>query len=329
MPEIQPYPTSAGVEAAIKDAAKKAAVADPSLDTNERIRLEYFNRFLSRIFSEGDASEWVLKGGTGMLARVPSGRPTRDVDLYRKGHTLDESLDDLRRLAAIDLGDHFVFQYIGHERSIGGEEQPSTEGYAVSFDILIGGRSKNILNVDLSTGVGITATVATIEPANGLQLPRLVNHDYRLYPAVNQIADKVCATMQSFHDRPSSREKDLVDLVVLAVTHDVEGNALRIAIATEARLRQMETFSQIVIPTTGDAGMRTWPRRFPTARTSPPSNSLLPSSRASSTQPSAPPPTARRGRTSTSTGAKTHHPSPLILSRASAACRRTVRAAKA
>jgi hypothetical protein len=67
--EIEPYPTAAGVEAAIKDAAKKAAAADPSLDTNERIRLEYFNRFLSRIFSEGAESEWPPKGGTGMLAR--------------------------------------------------------------------------------------------------------------------------------------------------------------------------------------------------------------------------------------------------------------------
>lgn len=255
MHEIQPYPTSAGVEAAIKEAAKKAAAADSSLDTNERIRLEYFNRFLSRIFSEGDDSEWVLKGGTGMLARVPSGRPTRDVDLYRKGYTLDEALDDLRRLAAIDLGDHFVFQYIGRETSIGGEEQPYTEGYAVSFDILIGGRSKNILHVDLSIGVGITAPIAMVEPANALRLPRLVNHDYRLYPAVDQIADKVCATMQSFHDRPSSREKDLVDLVVLAVTHDGEGSALRIAIATEARLRQMEAFSHIDIP-------ESWGRRY-------------------------------------------------------------------
>ena len=255
MDEIQPYPTSAGVEAAIKDAAKKAAAADSSLDTNERIRLEYFNRFLSRIFSEGDDSEWVLKGGTGMLARVPSGRPTRDVDLYRKAYTLDEALDDLRHLAAIDLGDHFVFQYIGREKSIGGEEQPYTEGYAVSFDILIGGRSKNTLNVDLSIGVGITAPIATVEPTNALRLPRLVNHGYRLYPAVDQIADKVCATMQSFHDRRSSREKDLVDLVVLAVTHDGEGSALRIAIATEARLRQMEGFSHIDIP-------ESWGRRY-------------------------------------------------------------------
>lgn len=255
MDEIQPYPTSAGVEAAIKEAAKKAAAADSSLDTNERIRLEYFNRFLSRIFSEGDDSEWVLKGGTGMLARVPSGRPTRDVDLYRKGYTLDEALDDLRRLAAIDLGDHFVFQYIGRETSIGGEEQPYTEGYAVSFDILIGGRSKNILNVDLSIGAGLTAPVTITEPANALDLPRLARHEYRVYPVVDQIADKVCATMQTYRDRPSSREKDLVDLVVLAVTQNVDGTALGLAISTEASRRLMEPFDHFVVPSN-------WGRRY-------------------------------------------------------------------
>ena len=51
MPE--PYRTPAGVEAAIKDAAKMAAASDPSLDVNSRIQLEYFNRFLSRVFSAG------------------------------------------------------------------------------------------------------------------------------------------------------------------------------------------------------------------------------------------------------------------------------------
>ena len=44
------YPTPGGVENAIKDAAKKAAAADSSLDVNKRIQLEYFNRFLSRVF---------------------------------------------------------------------------------------------------------------------------------------------------------------------------------------------------------------------------------------------------------------------------------------
>lgn len=126
MADIEPYPTAAGVEAAIKDAAKKAATADPSLNVNERIRLEHFNRFLSRVFSEGAESEWLLKGGTGMLARVPSARTTLDIDLYRHGFTLDQALADLRRLAITDLGDHFRFEDAGHEKSIGGEEQPDT-----------------------------------------------------------------------------------------------------------------------------------------------------------------------------------------------------------
>ncbi|WP_375430757.1 hypothetical protein [uncultured Friedmanniella sp.] len=97
------YPTAAGVEAAIKDAARKASAAGPSLNVNQRISLEYFHRFLSRVFSGGDDSEWILKGRMGILARVPSTRTTRDIDLYRQQHTLAQALDDLIRLAAIDL----------------------------------------------------------------------------------------------------------------------------------------------------------------------------------------------------------------------------------
>lgn len=248
MADVEPYATAAGVEAAIKDAAKKAAAADPSLNTNERIRLEYFNRFLSRVFSEGTNSEWLLKGGTGMLARVPSTRTTLDIDLYRDGFTLGQALADLRRLAEVDLSDHFRFVYTGHETSIGGDEQPYTDGYRVAFDVYIGTKKKSTLYVDLAIGAGLTAPVSIVEPASALCLPRLVSNDYRLYPVVDQIADKVCATMKTYGDRPSSREKDLVDLVVLAVTQDVDGTALGSAISTEARRRQMEPFEHFVVP---------------------------------------------------------------------------------
>jgi hypothetical protein len=195
--ELEPYPSAAGVEAAIKDAARKAAAADPSLPVNERIRLEYFNRFLSRVFSEDDGSEWLLKGGTGMLARVPSTRTTLDIDLFHNGFTLDQALADLQRLAELDLGDHFRFVYRRHETSIGGEEQPYTDGYRVAFDVYIGAKRKFVLNVDLAIGAGLTASVTRMEPVNALNLPRLVHSEYRLYPVVDQIADKVCATMMT------------------------------------------------------------------------------------------------------------------------------------
>jgi len=33
-------------------------------------------------------SEWVLKGGTGMLARIPDSRATKDIDLFATGASL-------------------------------------------------------------------------------------------------------------------------------------------------------------------------------------------------------------------------------------------------
>lgn len=248
MGEPEPYATAKGVEDAIKQAARRAAAADASLTTGERIRLEHFNRLLSRVFADGDGSEWLLKGGTGMLARLPSTRATLDIDLYRSGSGLDAAVEDLRRLADRDLGDHFRFVYIGHRAILAGDEQPYAEGYRVEFDTYIGAQKKSRIGVDLSTGAGLTAEPTVMAPASALDLPRLVAFDYRLYPVVDQIADKVCATMQSYGDRPSSREKDLIDLVVVAVTHDIDGAPLSIAIATEVRRRHMDPFDRFVVP---------------------------------------------------------------------------------
>lgn len=179
---MEPYATTAGVGAAIKDVARRTTATDPCLTVNERIRLEYCCRFLSRVFSEGSDSEWLLKGGTAMLARVPSTRSTVDIDLHRDGFSHDQALDDLRRLAAVDLGDRFRFVYTGHVNSTGGEEQPYTDGYRVAFDVYIGAQKKSGINVDLAIGAGLTTPVSTMQPPSGLALPRFVSHEHRLYP---------------------------------------------------------------------------------------------------------------------------------------------------
>ncbi len=259
----EPYPTPRGVEAAIKDAAKNAAEADPSLDTNKRIQLEYFNRFLSRIFSDGEDSEWVLKGGAGILARIPSTRSTRDIDLYRQGFSLDQALEDLRRLASIDLGDHFRFEYVGHDVAIAADTQPYAEGYRASFTVFIGVSKKGSVQVDLAIGTGVTDEVSAALPATALDLPRLVSRPYRLYPVVDQIADKVCATLADYGGRPSSREKDLVDIVTLATTQDIDGTALSLAVDTERHRRRMAPFGGFIVPSTWGAGYEKQSRSVP------------------------------------------------------------------
>lgn len=302
----EPYPTPGGVENAIKDAAKKAAATDLALDVNRRIHLEYFNRFLSRVFSEGENSEWILKGGTGIRARIPSTRATRDIDLYRKGFALSEALDDLIRLARIDLGDHFRFEYAGHADSIGADAQPYTEGYQVKFSTYIGVSTKGTLQVDLAVGAAMTGEVVSIRPATALNLPRLVNNSYRLYPVVDQIADKVCATMTEYNGKASSREKDLVDLLVFTTTQKIDGTALRTAITTEARRRKMTPFNHFSVPAAWGRATPSSASPCPTAPITAPSNPLPNSSPCSSTPPYRVTPTARPGPPTLSPGCETH-----------------------
>ncbi len=58
-----------------------------------------------------------------------------------------------------------------------------------------------------------------------LELPGLATPPIRLYPVVDHIADKLCATQATYgtnNDLPSSRVRDLVDLVVFARSQDVD-----------------------------------------------------------------------------------------------------------
>lgn len=154
MTEAHHYPTARSVEQAIKDAARRASAADDSLSTSERIQMEPRNRFLSRIFSEGKESDWVLKGGTAMLARLPSSRMTVDIDLLRRGITAQQAVADLRRLAEIDLGEHFSFIYSNYASITGGDAQPYADGYKVKFDVFTGTKKMSPIAVDVVVGVG-------------------------------------------------------------------------------------------------------------------------------------------------------------------------------
>ncbi|WP_425564546.1 nucleotidyl transferase AbiEii/AbiGii toxin family protein [Nostocoides vanveenii] len=90
-----------------------------------------------------------------------------------------------------------------------------------------------------------------VEPANRLYPRRpLTTHPYRLYPMVDQIADKVCATMETNYPdrRRRSRVKDLVDLVVFAHTQRVDLDVLRVAIHAKRRMSGIAAFGHLDIP---------------------------------------------------------------------------------
>lgn len=244
------YGTPKALEQAIKAAAKNAVAAGRKSSVGDLMRQAYYDRFLCRIFTPDAVARFVLKGGTGMLARIPDARATRDVDLMREGdaENLEEALESLKMLASKDLDDWLEFNFAGKESILGGGQQEQVSGYEVRFDVLLGGRIKDRLSVDLSVTKTLAGPADTLEPESRLILSKpLIAHPYRLYPLTAQVADKVCATMTLYGGQPSSRAKDIVDLVIIANTQPVERRSLSNAIDFTRRSRGLE-FTALLVP---------------------------------------------------------------------------------
>lgn len=86
-------------------------------DTGERYRQALRDRFLCRVFSDPE-NRFILKGGSGMLARVPNARATRDADFAtRRNESPDEIVNALDELLAADMGDFCHFELTRREES--------------------------------------------------------------------------------------------------------------------------------------------------------------------------------------------------------------------
>lgn len=266
MGEEPAYSDWRSLELAIKDAAKKKAKQDgtgiSAATVDAQIRQARYDRFLSRVFADGDASEWLLKGGLSMLARVPRSRTTKDVDLAAQHVTdLDEAERALSALVAVDLGDHLTFRLVRSLPTGAGDNQPGVQTRRFVYACLDIDHDTQVdtVTVDVVVGPAPVGAPEVVEPANRLHLRRsLVTHPYRLFPVADQIADKVCATMSTAYagGKRSSRVKDLVDLVVLAHSQTVDLAELRAAIATKQTISDMAPFDHFDIP-------EEWGRTYP------------------------------------------------------------------
>ncbi|MFD3400763.1 nucleotidyl transferase AbiEii/AbiGii toxin family protein [Kribbella sp. NPDC058693] len=253
MDDKQPYGDWPSLSRAIKEAAKKAVAMGAATDVDSLIRQAYFDRFLTRVFAAGGDSDWLLKGGVSMLARVPRTRATKDVDLASPAADLDEAENALKLCVDVDMGDHVTFRLSARRPTGLGDNQPGVATRRLLFTCYDAetGRRIGDVPVDLVVGPAPVGRPETVEPANRLKLGRpLVTRPYRLYPVVDQVADKVCATMATNYPggKGSSRVKDLVDLVVITRTQQMDLRELGLAIDTKRRLSGLEPFERFRIP---------------------------------------------------------------------------------
>lgn len=232
----QKYTSPVGMWSAAK--AKAISQAKQTGRPVDRILQEFVMRCLLARIAHHEPHDWVVKGGTAMLMRIPNARATRDIDLYARESSLEFAIEALRTALRTDLGDFFRFDIASVQPIQGGKVQSNVAGAAISINVHHGVKEHSSIAIDLVTGSLMTAV-----PDNHTPPPLLAGvgvQTVRLYPVVDHIADKVCATQANYNGVRSGRQRDLVDVILFALTHRVDGAALQKAIRMEWAHRSLQ-----------------------------------------------------------------------------------------
>jgi len=184
-----------------------------------------YDRLLERLYLVDDG--WVVKGATALLARRIGVRATIDVDVYRE-RARDVAEAELREAASHDIGDWFRFE-LGASRAVA-----TDAAVRIPVTAYVGATTWASFHVDLvGSDMRMTGQPEDVPPLARVLMPDVEQHGYRAYPLVDHTADKISAVVQRYsgQDLPSTRFKDLVDLVAIiteaSVTADLQLTALR------------------------------------------------------------------------------------------------------
>ncbi|MGC5266709.1 nucleotidyl transferase AbiEii/AbiGii toxin family protein [Streptomyces cyaneofuscatus] len=257
------YTTPAAFYGALKHKAQLLARSE-GLPVADVLSSYFFSRLVARVFhAQPDA--WIVKGGHALLMRyAAAARLSQDIDIQRSTTGgISEAVADLLKAAAHDLDDYMSFtptRTSMHENGAAGAKQV--------FRVHMGTHEVGVVKVDVVAGHAPSATpdVRRITPLIDLAWPA----DWpeaRLYPIVNHLADKVCAMYERHKESPSSRYRDLADILLISQRENVDGRYAQLALRTEARRRRLTGAPgvELVLPSTFQPPGPAWPDRYPAA----------------------------------------------------------------
>ena len=236
------YPTPQSFDRALKKACAKAEG-----DSGERYRMMLRDRFLCRVFSTENPL-LILKGGSNLLARIPDARYTRDLDFGTQERlSAEKVMEEIGVLVSRDLGDWCRFELTKMEEAL--DENGYSRLLKLRYATFIGEEEKDPVLIDLSLDCETTLPPERISPANRVEVPGIAVADYLTYPLPDQLADKLCAIMELQPGGwPSSRMKDLVDVVSYATSETFKLDELSFAIECECRRRGMPVPERFAAP---------------------------------------------------------------------------------
>jgi len=210
----------------------------------ELLESYYHRRLLARVFHT-DGENWVLKGGQALLVRWPKARYSTDVDLLRTDTetTIDDAVTALIAAVAADLDDQLRYDH--HDTS---PERPASR--KVRFKVMFGLRQLSVVSVDVVVaGVRPLGEVVVEQLAAPFAVESGAWPAVRMWPLEDHVADKIAAMYERHGARlgPSTRFKDLVDLVLIAHRATMDGPVTHATLHAEV-LRRHAAGTHLVLP---------------------------------------------------------------------------------
>lgn len=235
------YQSPQAFRQALTDRLREAAKAGPWTLPQLQRQIGY-DRLLERLYLVDDG--WVVKGATALLARGIGVRATIDVDIYRE-RAREVAEAELREAASRDIGDWFRFE-LGPGRAVA-----SDAAVRISVTAYVGTAVWASFQIDLvGSDMRMTGQPDAVPPLARVLMPDVEQHGYRAYPLVDHVADKISAIVQRYsgQDRPSTRFKDLVDLVAIVTEVSVVADLQIAALGSEAERRDMPLPAAFDVP---------------------------------------------------------------------------------
>ena len=242
---ITRFKTSADFRKSLESRLK--TMATEKGENLQRLRRKVaFDRLLARLFSS-EKHNFFLKGGYAMELRLKTARTTKDIDLTSLKRIKGEDnllsimiLEELRTLAQQDLGDFFVYR-IG-EAQLGLDNAPYG-GARYPITALLDGKVFVRFQLDVGADAVVTRT-ETMRGADWLGFCGIPSPIFAMISVEQQFAEKLHAYTLPRFERPNTRVKDLVDMVLLVKMRSMDFEVLKEALKLVFKVRQTHPLPQ-------------------------------------------------------------------------------------
>lgn len=229
---MKTYATATVFRRALEDRLASLSKAG-GVDLQRMRRQVAFDRLLVRLFATGNPP-WRIKGGYALELKLSLARATRDLDLGLSTADGIDLLDRLQTAGAMDAGDWFG--YIIGEAVMDLDGAPYG-GARYPVEARLDGRPFAKFHLDVGLGDIQREPVEWVESRDWLGFAGIAPGRFPSISREEHFAQKLHAYTMPRGDRPNSRVKDLVDLVLLIDAAPMDLERLRRDVADTFRRR--------------------------------------------------------------------------------------------